>query len=129
MKRTWEFGTVRFYLDTEERYARTTFSDGTCVHTRPQPGEDLRYWFRHDFSHNFLARALGLEHSETLYDVAHGNPSIPAHFEEESSVIAFCRFLIDPYARRDPALLRLAELVDIGDLRRNAIALLNMETT
>lgn len=123
MTRQWTFGSVRFYVDIPGRYARTTFTDGSCVHARPQP-TDAADWWLHDFCHNYLAECLGNPHSATLYDVAHGIPASDYHWSEEGMVLAFTRYLHYPFLAGDADLDRLGALVDLPATRRGALALL-----
>lgn len=46
----------------------------------------------HDLTHSLLARALGLPHSPTLHDVAHGRAASDLHAIEEEAVLALQRF-------------------------------------
>lgn len=127
MIRDWQCGAVRFYLDTEERYARTTFPDGSVVHARPNPGEGEDWW-HHDLLHSWLALKMGRAYSATLYDVAHKVPSADYHYYEEVIVLAFIAFLHDPERRNNPDLWRLAEYGDLAEMRQAALLLLGIET-
>ena len=137
MTRTWDFGGVRFYLDTADRYARTTLPDGSVVHARPNKDEGDT-WHFHDFCHSCLSARLGLPHSPTLAAVAYGcdgkhereDCPAPDHhvdlydqYAEEGLVMAFVDFLHDGNPDR-ASLQVLAAPGDLMEMRADALALL-----
>lgn len=85
----------------------TRYTDGTEVHAHPQHGPDdtalaielgyggdvdeMTLW--HDPIHTRLCFALGLEHSPTLWALAHGAPPPGCATQEEVMVLAAQRFL------------------------------------
>jgi hypothetical protein len=92
-------------VEIHDGWTVTRFSDGQEVHAlhREQPGQaDLaaRLGYgtaaamnrEHDLAHSILAHALGLPHSHTLHDVAHGRPASDLHAIEEEAVLALQRF-------------------------------------
>jgi hypothetical protein len=124
LTRDWQFGSVWFHLSEDGLYAETRFPDGAVCPAVPSPADDLNTWFFHDFSHSFLAARTGREFSRTLYDVAHGIESSDYHYTEEGMVNGFVAFLLDAGCRHNPDLWRLSEFGDIGDFRRDALAML-----
>lgn len=78
-----------------DRHLLTTFPDGTTIHAIPAVDDDLVGWL-HDLVHHLVAEALHLEHSPTLWRVAH--PDTPGLVDdrrvalEEAAVLAIQAF-------------------------------------
>jgi hypothetical protein len=107
------FGSVLVRIFEDTRYLETVFPDGTKVPAAPHDTDSYRAqaealcytpdadgcWQMcrdHEIGHTLLTQTLGLEHSPSLWAVAHGTPN---HTEisgemwaEEELVLAFQRW-------------------------------------
>lgn len=99
----FRFGNV--IVEISGGQTQTRFRDGTIVYAfhKKQLGQGFtakRLGYPtaaamnrdHDLLHSMLAHWLGLPHSPTLWDVAHGKPGTELHTIEEDAVLAVQRF-------------------------------------